>query len=118
MVALGLWQAPPGPVIQPPPPAPHCFVGGRAIQRVFKQHRAQLERCYARVVQFRGGAEGTVVVRAKIAADGRVLRVSTDGTLDDRRVTSCVADEVKRWTFPADAETVVVTYPLRFRLGG
>jgi hypothetical protein len=117
MIALGLWKAPTTPVVVVPAPvAISCSFGAPPIRRVFKEHRAQLTRCYTRVVEYRGGADGTAVLHVTIAADGTVTATSVDGTLDDARITGCLVAEVKRWSFPADDATVVVNYPLQFRL--
>lgn len=107
-VMAGLWTAPEplaGSSTRPPP-----------IRRMFKLHRAQLARCYNRVVQFRGGPDGTAVVHMTIALDGRVSRVTVDGTLRDGRIRSCIAAEVRRWRFGPMNSIVVVNYPLEFRL--
>jgi len=118
MIALGFWKAPVGKqeLVLPPPMVTSCSFGAPSILRVFKQHRAQLARCYTRVVEYRGGPEGTVVLHVTITPDGTVTRASVDGDLEDLRITECLATEVRRWKFPPSDTTVVVSYPLRLRL--
>jgi TonB family protein len=117
MIALGLWKAPPKPVaVSAPMILPDCRLGGRPIRRVIKQHRAQLARCYNRVVQFRGGSEGTAMLHFMIAADGTVHKVSVGGSITDVRIRSCLVDVTKSLRFPPDDYVVRVNYPLHFQL--
>ena len=117
MISLRLWNAPAGPaVLLPPPVVMSCSFGGRPFRRVFKQHHAQLARCYTRVIEYQGGPEGTAVLHVTIAADGTVVEASVDGELGDTRITDCLATEAKHWKFAPDDTTVVVNYSLSFRI--
>lgn len=91
-------------------------VDKRTIRSVVKQHLPQLRRCYTAVTEYRGGQEGTAVMHFFISTDGTVASVNVDGELEDPRITSCLADQVRQWEFhPGDTGTMV-NYPLTFRL--
>lgn len=86
------------------------------IRRTVKQHLAQLARCYTKVTEYQGGPEGTAVLRFFIAPNGLVAMANVDGEIDDERITSCLASEVRQWEFPRGDGGVLVNYPLTFKL--
>lgn len=92
-----------------------CDFGGRKIRSVVKRRIAQLGRCFARVVEYRGSPDLEAVLHFTIAPSGRVLASRTTGALD-RRILRCLDAEVRTWRFRVDDSTDKVTYPLRFRL--
>ena len=97
----------------------HCCatsVDGREIRRAFKLYRSRLARCYSRFTEYRGGQEGTAVIHFAIHPSGSVVAAEVDGELEDRRITDCLAGEVRTWTFRRGDAMVMANYPLHFTL--
>jgi hypothetical protein len=86
------------------------------VKRRVKEHMAQLGRCYEAVTQFQGGPEGTAVMHWLIDTSGTPQSITVDGEIDDPRITSCLAEQVAQWQFPAGDTNIVVNYPLHFAM--
>jgi len=96
----------------PPPAGP---LDKDSIRREIRAHLKPIQYCYEKQLLDRPTLTGTTLVRFLIATDGRVE--SSEGSGFDPKVDTCVADAVKRITFPKpDAGgTMQVNYPFTFR---
>ncbi len=102
----------------PPVAAGHPDIAGtiapEAIRRVVLRNLGQVNRCYEQGLTINPTASGRVAVRFVIAGGGNVLAagVSND-SLGIPSVSACIANAVRRWTFPvpADSSAITVTYP-------
>jgi hypothetical protein len=82
------------------------------IRRVIRQHHNEVRYCYEQGLLTRPELEGRVVTSFTIANTGRVLASAvTDSSLRERSVEGCIAQAVRRWEFPASAQTSMVSYP-------
>lgn len=93
------------------------FLEASHIRRVVQRHGRGLRRCYESSLQQNHDLAGRVTVTWTVGRDGRVQNASAgENTLADRRVESCVLDEVRRMQFDQpDGGLVVVTFPFTFR---
>lgn len=86
-----------------------------AIQEVFRSRAVQIQACYERSLKNNPSLEGSLTLRLEVDTTGQVARASLDtDTLPDPRVGQCALTTVRRWRFPAGAETELV-YPFKFR---
>ncbi len=85
------------------------------IKRVFRGELAPLTACYDAVLASNPGLSGEVMTQFFIAPSGAVAASNARGV--DPAVASCVANAVKKLTFPRPkgGGGVQVNYPLRFR---
>ena len=84
------------------------------IRRVVHRHLAEVRHCYEQRLIARPDLQGRVSVRFIISGSGAVAAaVVASSTIQDAAVAPCIADAVKRWTFPMPegAGIVSVTYP-------
>ncbi|MBC7172113.1 MAG: AgmX/PglI C-terminal domain-containing protein, partial [Polyangiaceae bacterium] len=90
------------------------------IRRVVSRHRAEIRFCYEQGLQRRPDLAGRVVARFIISPTGAVTTSVASGDLGDASVEQCVAQAVRRWSFPApeDGGVVSVSYPFVMRSGG
>lgn len=61
--------------------------------------------------------EGTLLVRVRVGADGRVSDVKVAGVVDDE-LTTCVGHDVLTWTFPAPRDGACAIVEAPFAVGG
>lgn len=107
-----------------PVPGPVRLVGSldrELVRRVVRQHLAEVRFCYQRELERRADLGGRVVARFVISPTGQVVSSGIEqSTLGDGVVESCVAQAVRRWTFPAPVGggIVVVSYPFVLRAAG
>ena len=88
------------------------------IDRVIKQHLAQLRYCYQKELQKHPDLAGKVVIKFTIAADGTVsVAEIKESTLNNETVEACLVARFLRMTFdaPAGGSVVIVSYPLVFK---
>ncbi len=88
------------------------------IDRVIKQHLAQLRYCYQRELTKHPDLAGKVVIKFTIAADGTVSSAAIkQTTLNNETVEACLVARFMRMTFdaPAGGGIVIVSYPLIFK---
>lgn len=91
------------------------------IKRVIRRHINEVRFCYEQELNQRPDLEGRVAIRFIIAPDGAVQSAAVaESTMGSGRVDGCIADAVRRWTFPAPdgGGIVVVTYPFTFQPQG
>jgi TonB family protein len=85
------------------------------VRRVIRQHLNEVRFCYEQGLAERPDLAGRVTVTFLIAGTGAVQASSVaSSTIEDRSVESCLANAVRRWTFPASDGPTMVTYPLLF----
>ncbi len=71
------------------------------IQKLFREHRDELEGCYMRIVARGGSADRRLSASFTIQADGSVsqLRVRASGA-QARSLERCITNAVEVWEFP------------------
>lgn len=86
------------------------------IARVVKMRSPVLRHCYENGLKANPTLAGKITIKLVIGTDGNVVTVQAlSDTLGDAGVTSCVINSVKRWSFPAPKDGVVIaTYPFTF----
>ena len=115
--------------VAPRPPLPTLRMGattvnGRlpaeVIQRIVRQNFGRFRLCYENALRETPDLAGSVVIDFVIDPQGRVTssKVSTESTLPDAGMRSCVARGMGNLSFPQPEGGVVkVTYPVTFALG-
>ncbi len=91
------------------------------IRRVIRRHTNEVKFCYEQELNSRPDLSGRVPVRFIISPTGAVQAAQVQGsTLRNQRVESCIAQAVRRWTFPAPdgGGIVIVTYPFVLQTSG
>jgi len=86
------------------------------VRRVVHRNIAQIRHCYYQALEMRPDLEGYVTAHFIIRGDGRV-QTSTirRSTLGVARVERCVADAIRRWSFPTADGPTVVDFSFHFR---
>jgi hypothetical protein len=92
------------------------------IRRVVRAHINEVRHCYNQGLSKNPNLAGRVSVQFQIGGTGKVaaaVPVASSSTLDDVSVQRCVAQAVKRWSFPkaSTGGTSMVTYPFVFSPG-
>jgi len=92
---------------------------GDIVRRVVRAHINEVRYCYNHGLVGDPGLAGRVVVDFQILTTGKVGESKlTSTTLSDRKVGECTVEATRRWTFPAPARAVDVTYPFEFAPSG
>jgi hypothetical protein len=88
------------------------------IRRIVRQHVNEVRYCYERALQRQPALQGRVGIRFRIAPDGRVQQSeAASSTVADPAVGRCIADAVRRFTFPATGRGITeVNYPFELQL--
>jgi len=84
------------------------------IRRVIRSHIQEVKFCYESELVRRPDLYGRVTVQFTITPQGSVASSAIESsTLHDSQVEKCIAQSVRRWTFPKpeDGGVVLVTYP-------
>ena len=87
------------------------------IDRVVKQHLAQIRYCYQKELNRNPDLQGKVVIKFVIAKDGSVSNTSVSGTtMNNPVVENCLCSRFMRMQFPKPdgGGIVFVTYPFVF----
>ena len=94
----------------------HGRLPPEAIQRVIRQSFGRLRACYERGLQRSPDLEGRIAVKFVIDREGDVAMASTsESTLGDASVESCVAKAYEAMSFPKpEGGIVTVVYPIVF----
>jgi len=84
-----------------------------AIRRVVRRNLRQVRFCYEQGLQQNPSIEGRVTIAWTIDPNGRVQSSNVAGSsLGNGEVESCIANAVRRWSFPApEGGPVGVNYP-------
>jgi hypothetical protein len=91
------------------------------IRRIVRAHINEVRYCYNQALARDPWAKGRVAVQFIIGGTGKVpSAVVQETTMKDAGVGNCVAQAVRRWTFPKPegGGSVIVTYPFIFENGG
>ncbi len=91
------------------------------IRRVIQRHINEVRFCYEQELNQRPDIAGRVQVKFIIAPSGAVQAANVeDTTLGAARAEQCIAQAVRRWTFPAPdgGGIVVVSYPFVLEAAG
>jgi tetratricopeptide (TPR) repeat protein len=84
------------------------------IRRIVRSHINEVRYCYNQALARDPNAKGRIAVQFVIGGTGRVPQaVVQESTMKDPAVGTCIAQAVRRWTFPKlkDEGNVIVTYP-------
>jgi TonB family protein len=95
----------------------HGSLSKEAIRRVIHRNLAQVRFCYEQALHQRPELAGRVNVRLMVAPTGIVQQATiAETTLASAEVESCIAQAVRRWTFPTPESGgyVTVSYPFLF----
>lgn len=85
------------------------------IQKRVRANFGSMRTCYENGLRSDPKLKGRVVVRFVIGTDGSVTSVTSSGDIPDEAVKSCVAEAVRKITFPTpEGGTVTVSYPFVF----
>jgi TonB family protein len=90
------------------------------IRRVVRAHINEVRYCYNQGLAKDANLKGRVAVQFTIGGTGKVTSAVVGETdLKDRAVGSCIAQAVKRWSFPKPASggAAIVTYPFILQPG-
>ena len=96
------------------------FITYRGIRRVVRAHINEVRYCYNQGLAKDANLKGRVAVQFTIGGTGKVTSAVVGETdLKDRGVGSCIAQAVKRWSFPKPASggAAIVTYPFILQPG-
>jgi len=88
------------------------------IDRVVKQHLAEIRYCYQKELNKDPSLAGKIVLQFTIQADGRVSAASIKSTsLNNKVVESCITGRFLRFKFPqpVGGGKVMVSYPFVFK---
>jgi TonB family protein len=86
------------------------------IRRIVHRHINEVKFCYERQLAKRPDLSGRVAVKFIISGTGAVqMAAVASSTLGDPSVENCIAQAVRRWTFPQPegGGIVIVTYPFQ-----
>ncbi len=90
------------------------------IRRVVRAHVNEVRHCYNQGLVKDPNLKGRVAVQFTIGATGKVSSsVVAESDLKDGAVSSCIAQAVRRWSFPKPASggAAMVTYPFILQAG-
>jgi TonB family protein len=91
------------------------------IRRVIQRHINEVRFCYEQELNQRPDLEGRVTISFIISPAGAVQSSAVaNSTMGNARVESCIAQAVRRWSFPAPegGGIVVVNYPFMLAASG
>jgi TonB family protein len=91
------------------------------IRRVIRRHINEVRFCYEQELNQRPDLEGRVTISFIISPTGAVQSSAVaNSTMGNARVESCIAQAVRRWSFPAPegGGIVVVNYPFMLTASG
>jgi len=86
------------------------------IRRIIQRHINEVKFCYEKELAARPDLEGRVSIKFIISGTGAVqMAAVAETTLGNAKVENCIAQAVKRWTFPQPkgGGVVIVTYPFQ-----
>jgi TonB family protein len=90
------------------------------IRRIVRAHINEVRSCYNAGLTKNPNLQGRVAVNFVITGTGKVgSSVVQESTIKDSSVGNCIAQAVKRWTFPKPrgGGNVIVTYPFNLSPG-
>ncbi|MCG8554153.1 MAG: AgmX/PglI C-terminal domain-containing protein [Proteobacteria bacterium] len=80
------------------------------------RNRSRVRTCYERRLKVNNALQGTIALRLRVDAGGRVAATQASGSLRDNEVFSCVRNLAKEWQFPPPegGDCAVVAVPFNF----
>jgi TonB family protein len=91
------------------------------IRRIVHRHINEVKFCYERELAKRPDLSGRVSIKFIISGSGSVqMAAVADSTIGAPVVENCIAEAVRRWSFPQPegGGIVIVTYPFQLEAGG
>jgi len=91
------------------------------VRRIVRAHINEIRYCYNQSLARDPRSKGRVAIQFTIAPSGKVpSAVVQETTAKDPGLGNCMAQSVKRWTFPkpTDGGAVIVTYPFVLETDG
>ncbi|NLN63552.1 MAG: TonB family protein [Myxococcales bacterium] len=91
------------------------------IRRIVHRHINEVSFCYERELAKRPDLQGRVSIKFIISGTGAVQMAAVEeSTLGNAAVENCIAQAVRRWTFPQPegGGVVIVTYPFQLTTPG
>jgi TonB family protein len=91
------------------------------IRRIIRRHINEVKYCYQTELQANPNLYGRVMIQFTIMATGNVMSSNVQSsTMGNAKVESCIANAVRRWTFPKPkgGGIVIVSYPFVLRSAG
>jgi hypothetical protein len=88
------------------------------IRRIVHRHTNEVKFCYERELTNRPTLEGRISMKFIISGNGQVqMAAVAESTIGSKQLENCIADSVRRWTFPEPegGGIVIVTYPFEFK---
>jgi len=107
---------PGGPTVRDKGAIVHGSLSKDAIRRVVHSRLNEVKYCYERELASRPDLSGRVSVKFVINGMGAVMNAAaTESTLGSAALEMCIAQAVRRWTFPqpVGGGVVIVTYPFQ-----
>ena len=107
------------PTVKPKKPEVTGALDKRIIQKIVRQHTAELRTCYEKQAQRIKGLYGRVEPMWIISAKGDVTKVVIkESTLKNKEVEKCITNTIKQWKFPnpKNGGLVQVSYSFDFEL--
>jgi hypothetical protein len=92
----------------------HGSLSKEVIRRIIGRHINEVRFCYEQELNSRPDIQGRISIKFIIAPTGAVQNALVDSSdMGAPKVEQCIAQSVRRWTFPAPegGGIVVVTYP-------
>ncbi len=72
------------------------------LQKVFRKHSGQAQKCYERALKRNQNLAGRVLLEITIGRDGSVVSVDARGdTLQSNQVNGCLEELAQGWSFPS-----------------
>ena len=91
------------------------------VRRIVRAHVNEVRYCYNQALARDPESKGRVTVQFTVGGTGKVpSAVVQETTMKDPSVGNCVAQAVKRWTFPkpTDGMSAIISYPFIFETDG
>ena len=92
----------------------HGSLSKEVIRRIIGRHINEVRFCYEQELNSRPDLQGRISIKFIIAPTGAVQNAAVDKSdMGNAKVEQCIAQSVRRWTFPAPegGGIVVVSYP-------
>lgn len=77
-------------------------IPAKELQKVFRQHSGQTQKCYERALKKNPNLAGRVFLELTVSRDGSVAAVNAQGdTLQSDQVNGCLEELARGWSFPS-----------------
>ncbi|MBN1653252.1 MAG: AgmX/PglI C-terminal domain-containing protein [Deltaproteobacteria bacterium] len=86
------------------------------VRKVVSNNRRQVQTCYERGLKRDNVLQGSLDLKLKVNATGKIVATAVAGTLRDNDVFSCVRTLAEGWSFPepTGGDCAVLQIPFRF----